>query len=69
MKNQALYSSKDKSKILKCHLLQILFGALRVSHRQDKKNYPQHSSYVHLGDHFCCEEESNYQIKTKCDVF
>ena len=31
MKNQALFSSKDKGKKLKCRLLQILFGALRVS--------------------------------------
>ena len=30
MKNQTLFSSKDKSKKLKCHLLQFLFGALRV---------------------------------------
>ena len=30
MKNQVLFSSKDKSKILKCRLLQYLFGALRV---------------------------------------
>ena len=30
MKNQALFSSKDKSKKLKCGLLQFLFGALRV---------------------------------------
>ena len=30
MKNQALFSSKDKSKKLKC-LLQFLFGALRVN--------------------------------------
>ena len=30
MKNQAFFSSKDKSKKLKCHLLQFLFGALRV---------------------------------------
>ena len=30
MKNQALFSFKDKSKNLKCHLLQILFGVLRV---------------------------------------
>ena len=29
MKNQALFSSKDKSKKFKCHL-QFLFGALRV---------------------------------------
>ena len=32
MKNQALYSSKDKSKKLKCRLLQFLFGALRVKY-------------------------------------
>ena len=30
MKNKALFSSKDKSKKLKCLLLQFLFGALRV---------------------------------------
>ena len=31
MKNQALFSSKDKTKKLKCRLLQYLFGALRVN--------------------------------------
>ena len=31
MKNQALFSLKDKSKKLKCHLLQSLFGALMVN--------------------------------------
>ena len=31
MKNQALFSSEDKSKKLKCCLVQFLFGALRVS--------------------------------------
>ena len=30
MKNQALFSSKDKSKKIKCRLLQFLFGALKV---------------------------------------
>ena len=30
MKNQALFSSKDKSKKLKCRLMQFLFDALRV---------------------------------------
>ena len=30
MKNQALFSSKDKSQKIKCRLLQFLFGALRV---------------------------------------
>ena len=31
IKNQALFSSKGKSKKLKCRLLQFLFGALRVN--------------------------------------
>ena len=31
MKNQALFSSKDKNKKLKCRLLQLLFSALRVN--------------------------------------
>ena len=31
MKHQALFSSKDKSKKLKCRLLQFLFGALSVN--------------------------------------
>ena len=35
MKNQALLSSKDKSKKLKCRLLQFLFGAFRVNHSED----------------------------------
>ena len=30
MKDQALFSSKDKSKKIKCRLLQFLFGALRL---------------------------------------
>ena len=30
MKNQALFCMKDKGKKLKCHLLQFLFGPLRV---------------------------------------
>ena len=30
MKNLALFSMKDKSKKLKCRLLQFLFGTLRV---------------------------------------
>ena len=36
MKNQALFSSKDKSKTIKCRLLQFLFGALRVNVHIDK---------------------------------
>ena len=31
MKNQVIFSPKDKSQKLKCRLLQILFGALRIN--------------------------------------
>ena len=34
MKNQALFSSKDKSKKIKCRLLQFLCSALRVKNLQ-----------------------------------
>ena len=33
MKKQALFSSKDKSKKLKCRLLQFLFGTLKVNNK------------------------------------
>ena len=36
MKNQALFSSKDKTKKLKCCLLQFLFCALRVKLQTNK---------------------------------
>ena len=35
MKHQALFSSKDKSKKLKCRLLHFLFGALRFKIKVD----------------------------------
>ena len=38
MKNQALFSSKDKSKKLKCHLLQVLFGAFSRYLAEETKN-------------------------------
>ena len=37
MENQAFFSSKDKSKNLKCHLLKFLFGALRVKDSETGK--------------------------------
>ena len=37
MKNQALFSSKDNSKKLKCRLLHVLFGALRVNNTSSAK--------------------------------
>ena len=36
MKNQALLSSKDKIKKLKCCLLQLVFGTLRVKLAVDR---------------------------------
>ena len=41
MKNQALFSSKDRSKKLNCHLLQFLFGALRVKNIKLGYNVPK----------------------------
>ena len=38
MKNQALFSLKDKSKKLKCRLLQFLFGALRIKTKHERKS-------------------------------
>ena len=35
MKNQALFSSKDKKEKLKCCLLQFLFGAFMVNEHQN----------------------------------
>ena len=35
MKNQALFSSKDKNKKLKCRLLQFLFGTVRINGHQN----------------------------------
>ena len=44
MKNQALFSSKDKNEKLKCCLLQFLFGTLRVKTEtkllSEKNNWP-----------------------------
>ena len=42
MKNQAFLSLKDKSKKIKCRLLQFLFGALRVKVIQKQ---PIHKDY------------------------
>ena len=46
MKNQALFSSKDKSKKLKCRLLQFLFGAFRVNFDLDLKCAGLSFSYI-----------------------
>ena len=54
MKNQALFSLKDKSKKLKCRLLQFLFGALRV-----KK----------LNSNLSSSCSVRYEIKSACIFF
>ena len=41
MKNQALVSSKDKSKKLKCRLLQFLFDTLKVGSCPNDENFVQ----------------------------
>ena len=38
MKNQALFSSEDKSKKLECGLLEFLFGALRAKKSSHLQN-------------------------------
>ena len=51
MKNQALFSSKDISKKLKCCLLQFLFGALRV-----KVHSPHDCCFISFFDMKQCEQ-------------
>ena len=46
MKNQALFSSKDKSKELKRRLLQFLLGALRVKIRLHLRGPSAHVSAI-----------------------
>ena len=47
MKNQVLFSSKDKSEKLKSLLLQCLFGALKVnSYSVEDYLYPEHGRYI-----------------------
>ena len=57
MKNQALFSSKDKSKKLKCRLLQLLFSALRVKHNLGDQVISQDKAYsihkINCRDIFC----------------
>ena len=54
MKNQVLFSLKDKSKKSKCRLLQFLVGALRV----DTGQYTEHGSLGNEIDRFLLNEVS-----------
>ena len=62
MNNQALFPSKDKSKKIKFHLLQILFGALRVK-LKSSKNYNDDEIYPWINDF----EYMHYQ-KKMCSI-
>ena len=51
MKNQNLFSLKNKSEKLKCHLLQFLFGPLRVKrlvYIKDRFSHPKQSIKARL---------------------
>ena len=48
MKNQALFSSKGKSKKLKCRMLQFLFGALRVMPHSDLGPLVKNKTYHYV---------------------
>ena len=45
MKNHSLFSSEDKSKKIKCRLLQVMFGALRINIR---KYFPFQTGFINL---------------------
>ena len=64
MKYQALFSSKDKSKKLKCRLLQFLFGSLRVKIKTIIKTKILHKMYVFIYTTY----KSNYIHNTKTSV-
>ena len=55
MTNQALFSSKDKSKKLKCRLLQFLFGHLRVN-------------FMLCCILFCCKKRKSHVSNIKYNV-
>ena len=49
MKNQALFSSKDESRKLKCRLLQFLFGLLRVNEELYGGRFKLSKGINHIG--------------------
>ena len=54
MKNQALFSLEDKSKKSKCHLLQFLFGALRVKDFDSKADRQSSLKVAPVAQWFKC---------------
>ena len=72
MKNQALFSSKDKSKKIKCRLLQFLCGALRfkastisIVRRISMKNTCKHTFHIiQLIIHIVCPiSKCNFYVR------
>ena len=63
MKNQALFPSKDKSKKLKCRLLQFLFGALGF-YKLDTQGASCKSC-----DHCICSQQRHRQACTFAQTY
>ena len=60
MKNQALFSWKDKSKKLKCRLLHFLFGALWVKEPYDHFSYWHCPNYMNPINSYNTCQIANY---------
>ena len=79
MKLQALFSSKDKSKKLKCCLMQFLFSALRVKMYEhtsifsscfaEKCNFCDFSLYESLIDPMMCLAKKSFSLVKKFRIF
>ena len=65
MKNRALFSSKDKSKKLKCRLLQLLLSALRVKGRF--LEFQMYHNFAYLLSHY--SESTFYKKISKRSYF
>ena len=62
MKTEALFSSKDKSEKFKCHLLQFLFGTLRVNSEIEQ-------SVARRIDFVCILHTKSNLLATTCSCF
>ena len=60
MKNQALFSSKDRSKNLKCRLLQFLFFAVRVKGKLQPVRCASLSSDISYSHFIILQLQSNF---------
>ena len=56
MKNQALFSSKNRSKKVKCRLLQFLLGALRVVYGNERIRGPYFWLSIYNGVFLDCPD-------------